>query len=825
LKPLRLLNRSAELKLLVRALASSMAGVGLVAVIVALFFLIFAVVGVSYMKGSFNMCDGTYFGALSGDVQDLIFAPKAWEKLTQIEKNWFIDAQFTLSDDADDGISKGDYGFATCIEASSESASGYQWSSEFTFQKEYYPSGALSGNPDEPTSEDLCKCIIDHRYIDDMDKGDSEWVPVIEQNFDNVMNAFMLLFEISTTEGWTAVMYAAFDSRGIGMQPERYYEIWFPIVYFVAFMMIGCFFCVELFVGVIIDQFNTLRNESAHGSAMLTEKQVIAQRKHRFHTAFTNCEKLPHYIKFTYDIAEKEEFDAFIMGCIIFNSCLMAAAHVGQPTSFTDFVELINYCFAVIFTGEVIVKWTGYGKKYFNYSSSFGKWNIFDFTVVVGTWLNILGTLLKLNVGPISSLLRMLRLGRIIRMVPKFKVLRKLVEVISEAGAALCNATIFITLVFFFFAVAFVQLFSKDWIDPDSELNVYAHFQDLGTALLTLFRFATGENWNGFMYSMINAKLKGCKETPTWENDGPFCRMPDTEGTLYGGVPCKEVNGCPSKEYLYLFFYLFTVSVAFIMINLFVGVIVDAHDSSKTICILEEYETMPFFAKWVDTKFNSEYEDIHHQQTITVGELENFFARVAKPLGFKDTPHGKLRQKELIGEMKIRVRRGPYKAAMDEGLPFDKVELDLMDVFEGAVRHAARMKRHEDLASPPGSRPPEAGLRVLFGELKKSEFDGFFEWNYAHKGRPDKEKFTKPVKLPGISKPMEVVLVHPIDRPPEWDDDGRKIENGRIPDNKLSQEAYQKYKERFPVHNPEDILKGAMGGAPAAKKRVSSPFG
>lgn len=57
---------------------------------------------------------------------------------------------------------------------------------------------------------------------------------------------------------------------------------------------------------------------------------------------------------------------------------------------------------------------------------------------------------------------------------------------------------------------------------------------------------------------------------------------------------------------------------------------------------------------------------------------------------------------------------------MDEGLPFDQVELDLMDVFEGAVRHAARMKRNEDLAAAPGSRPPEAGLRVLFGDLKVS---------------------------------------------------------------------------------------------------------
>jgi hypothetical protein len=824
LKPLRLLNRSAELKMLVHALASSMAGVGLVAVIVALFFLIFAVVGVSYMKGGFNTCDGTYYGALSGDVQDLIFAPKAWEKLTQIEKNWFVDAQFELSDDADDSISKGDYGFATCIEANSDG--GYQWSSDFTFQKEYYPSGALSGNPDEPTSEDLCKCIIDHRYIDDMEEGDSEWVAVSEQNFDNVINAFMLLFEISTTEGWTAVMYCAFDSRGIGMQPERYYEIWFPMLYFVSFMMIGCFFCVELFVGVIIDQFNTLRNESTHGSAMLTEHQVVKQRKHRFHTAFTKCEKLPYYVKFTYDIAQKEEFDAFIMGCIVFNSCLMAASHVGQPTVFTDFVGIMNYAFAIIFTFEVVIKWTGFGKNYFNYYKIGGGWNIFDFTVVLGTWLGIILELLEVsNLGPVGSLLRMLRLGRIMRMVPKFKVLRKLVEVISEAGSALINATIFISLVFFFFAVAFVQLFSKDWIDPDSELNVYAHFQDLGTALLTLFRFATGENWNGFMYSMINAKLKGCKDTPNWDDDGPFCRMPDPDGTMYDGVPCKEVNGCPSKEYLYLFFYLFTVSVAFIMINLFVGVIVDAHDSSKTVCVLEEYETTPFFKKWVDEKFNSDYVDIHHNNTITIGELENFFARVAKPLGFKDTPHGKLRQKELIGEMQIRVRRGPYKAAMDEGLPFDQVELDLMDVFEGAVRHAARIKRNEDLAAAPGSRPPEAGLRVLFGDLKKSEFDGFFEWNYSNRGKVDKEKFTKPVKLPGTSKPMDIVLVHPIDRPAEYDENGKKVENGRIPDNKIAQEAYQKYKERFPIHNPEDILKGALGGSPATKKRATSPFG
>ena len=81
------------------------------------------------------------------------------------------------------------------------------------------------------------------------------------------------------------------------------------------------------------------------------------------------------------------------------------------------------------------------------------------------------------------------------------------------------------------------------------------------------------------------------------------------------------------------------------------------------------------------------------------------------------------------------------------------------------------------------------------------------------------------MKLPGTSKPMDIVLVHPIDRPAEYDENGKKVENGRIPDNKIAQEAYQKYKERFPIHNPEDILKGALGGSPATKKRATSPFG
>ena len=41
-----------------------------------------------------------------------------------------------------------------------------------------------------------------------------KWQLSIFQNFDNIYMSMLTLFEISTTEGWTAVMYAATDSRG-----------------------------------------------------------------------------------------------------------------------------------------------------------------------------------------------------------------------------------------------------------------------------------------------------------------------------------------------------------------------------------------------------------------------------------------------------------------------------------------------------------------------------------------------------------------------------------------------------------------------------------
>ena len=68
------------------------------------------------------------------------------------------------------------------------------------------------------------------------------------------------LFEIATTEGWVDTMYAGVDSTEPMVEPIRdnaKVYAWF----FVAFILVGSFFVLNLCVGVIIDNIHGIRDD------------------------------------------------------------------------------------------------------------------------------------------------------------------------------------------------------------------------------------------------------------------------------------------------------------------------------------------------------------------------------------------------------------------------------------------------------------------------------------------------------------------------------------------------------------------------------------
>lgn len=62
------------------------------------------------------------------------------------------------------------------------------------------------------------------------------------------------LFVLSTTEGWIDIMSEGIDSRGIDLNPIESNAIPWAI-YFVLFIIVGSFFIINLFAGVIVDAF------------------------------------------------------------------------------------------------------------------------------------------------------------------------------------------------------------------------------------------------------------------------------------------------------------------------------------------------------------------------------------------------------------------------------------------------------------------------------------------------------------------------------------------------------------------------------------------
>jgi len=64
----------------------------------------------------------------------------------------------------------------------------------------------------------------------------------------------------ATFEGWMEVMADAVDARGVDLQPE-YEANLYAYIYFVIFIVCGAFFTLNLFIGVIIDNFNMLKKK------------------------------------------------------------------------------------------------------------------------------------------------------------------------------------------------------------------------------------------------------------------------------------------------------------------------------------------------------------------------------------------------------------------------------------------------------------------------------------------------------------------------------------------------------------------------------------
>ena len=87
----------------------------------------------------------------------------------------------------------------------------------------------------------------------------NQWLNT-QYNFDNLGKALMALFVPSSKDGWVQIMYTGIDAFGVDMQPQENHNEWM-LLYFISFLLLVDFFVLNMFVGVVIENFHKCRAE------------------------------------------------------------------------------------------------------------------------------------------------------------------------------------------------------------------------------------------------------------------------------------------------------------------------------------------------------------------------------------------------------------------------------------------------------------------------------------------------------------------------------------------------------------------------------------
>uniref|UniRef100_A0ACB8FW55 Uncharacterized protein n=1 Tax=Sphaerodactylus townsendi TaxID=933632 RepID=A0ACB8FW55_9SAUR len=356
-------------------------------------------------------------------------------------------------------------------------------------------------------------------------------------NFNNVGNGYLALLQVATFKGWTDIMYAAVDASKDGKPPccERNK---YAYLFFVAFIIFGSFFMLNLFIGVVIDNFNQ-------------------QRKKINYVEFVNMSRL------VVKMPARQRSEG-----------VMAVEHEGQGEETEKLLSKINVVFVTIFTGECLMKMFALRHYYFRDS-----WNIFDFVIVILSITSSAATsraLAELFPPTLLRVIRLIRISRLLRLVRGARGLQTLLFALLMSLPALANIGLLLFLVMFIYAIFGMTNFAcANWkYGIDDTFN----FQTFGSSMLCLFQITTSAGWDSLLAPML-------------END--------ENNTCAPNLHIRNTT-CVNSVVAITYFISYIIISFLIVVNMYVAVIIENFNvaTEESTEPLSDYDFEVFYETW-----------------------------------------------------------------------------------------------------------------------------------------------------------------------------------------------------------------------------------
>ncbi|GFR46009.1 hypothetical protein Agub_g7487 [Astrephomene gubernaculifera] len=404
--------------------------------------------------------------------------------------------------------------------------------------------------------------------------------------FDHVGAALLTLFQVATLELWVDITFSAVDATAEGQQPLWNHN---PAValFFVAFIVVGSFFVLNLFVGVTLDKFSEMQTAQTASSVFMTAQQQswVDVQKLLLRTAMQlrpPRPEGPRWKERLYDCVTHDAFDHFILAAVLVNVVFMATVHAGMSSAWQGIMSYSNLTFTLIFVLEAGAKMAAFG--YHSYFRE--RWTAFDFFVVLISAVSVALDFSNTKNLSFMPALRVLRVVRIFRLIPRMKGLQRLFMTLVHSLPSLVNVGGMMLLLFFVYAVIGMNLFGG--IMYGSYLTRHANFNNFPNAMLTLMRMLTGESWDGIMQDCM--VTHGCvlllSDTVSPATGAPLAAGSylDPGDPALAGLPEEAVdNQCAiSPAAAVIYFPTFVILCSFILLNLIIAVILENMVVSET---------------------------------------------------------------------------------------------------------------------------------------------------------------------------------------------------------------------------------------------------
>ena len=556
LRPLRILSRLASMRLIMSSLIKSIPSVLNTAGVVFVFMVVFAILGMQLFSGSFGSCtdatitdrslcvDKVGDGMMLSELAPTTAPPPLLRELAETAEVRLMPAAVAIITAPINGS----------VASAAAGAYGQLARPPATSRQGMQRRRRLDASYRRATTRRKLKGGRQGGKNNGEEGVEAESEPVRWMNpefgsFDDFGSAMLLLYIASTGDAWEDMAYAAMDVVGLDQPPAR--NDFSPLVlYFIAWMFVGSFVALNLFVGVVVDNFARIQAEHDGSATMTPEQQqwvkavrsALQQRPKRVvRPPESQLRRQLHAV------ASSKAFEATMLTAVVCNVTLMATDYWGieQDVQYFKFYLAAHAVFTSLYYCEGILKVVAFSPSHY-FSDS---WCQFEFFLICTSLAESLAKNVLASFLPIPPmLLRVLRVARILRvlrLLKGVKGLRDLIWTLMISMPALGNVASLLCLVIFMYAVLGVNLFT--YVQHGDALSEDRNFESVPHAALLLIQSLTADDWSALMFEASVTPERGCS---------------------------YEEGNCGSPL-AFAYFVSFMMIASFVLINLLVAVILE----------------------------------------------------------------------------------------------------------------------------------------------------------------------------------------------------------------------------------------------------------